>query len=161
MLRKRDETCPISLDDLREWNYIDDTTFDTKLQLCLAAAISAAESYINQVVWPSSFVLNFSGVPREVEIQPYPVSSVAVSVDDAKLSPELYALNGDILRIDASAEGSATEITVKAGYEILDPDIKSAILLIASEMFRNPTDSVKQLPTASKLLLDPHRNANI
>ena len=56
MERTRDQRCPVSLDQMKEWNYIEDPVFDTKLRLCRDAAISAVENYINQVVWASDFV---------------------------------------------------------------------------------------------------------
>ena len=43
MERTRDQRCPVSLDQMKEWNYIEDPVFDTKLRLCRDAAISAVE----------------------------------------------------------------------------------------------------------------------
>ena len=161
MERNRDQRCPVSLDQIKEWNYIEDAVFDEKLRLCVKAAIAGVENYINQVVWISDFAETFPGVPRVVPMPLGPIVSVAVTVDGQALSPELYVWDAYFLTIDPSVQGESTTVTVRAGYDDPDEDIKSAVLLIASELFRNPTDSVKQLPTTSKLLLDPHRKANI
>lgn len=161
MVRTKDETCPVSIDEIKEWNYIEDHAFDNKLRLCLESAISAVESYINQVVWPSAYVFESPAPLRALEIPVYPVSSIQVSVGGADLPADRYAWDGRVLRIDGPLGEGQMVVTVQAGNKTLDQDIKSAILLIASELFRNPTDSVKTLPTTSKLLLDPHRNANI
>ena len=161
MERTRDQRCPVSLDQMKEWNYIEDPVFDTKLRLCRDAAISAVENYINQVVWASDFVETFHGVPRVVAMPLGPIVSVAVTVDGVALSPDLYVWDAYFLHIDPSVEGASTTVAIRAGWEDPEEDIKSAVLLIASELFRNPTDSVKTLPTTSKLLLDPHRKANI
>ena len=161
MVRTKDETCPVSLDEIKEWNYIEDHVFDNKLRLCIEAAISAVESYINQVVWPSTFVFELPVPLCVLEIPIYPVSSIQVSVGDADIPADRYAWDGRVLRIDGPLGEGKMTVTVQAGNATLEQDVKSAILLIASELFRNPTDSVKTLPTTSKLLLDPHRNANI
>lgn len=161
MVRTKDERCPVTVDEIRLWNYIEDGIFDIKLRLCIESAITAVENYINQVVWPSTYVFEYPGVPACVELSPYPITSISVSVDGVELSPDLYAWDGIVLSIDGSVKGESTTVTVHAGNVPVDQDIKAAILLIASELFRNPTDSVKQLPTTSKLLLDPHRYANV
>lgn len=159
--RDKADRCPVELYELKKWNYIEDEYFDDKLQVCLAAGIAAAESHANIVIWPSTFTLALDHIESEIPVPFCPVTSVTVKVDDAALDPSLYAFDGNVIRVDGSVQGQGMEVILTAGAEETEGDIKSAILLIASELFRNPTDSVKQLPTASQLLLRPYRRVNI
>lgn len=159
--RAKENRCPVELYDLKKWNYIEDEFFDSKLQVCLEAAIAAAESHANIVIWPSTFTLALDHIDREIPVPFCPVTSVAVSVDGVALNPNLFTFDGNVISVDGSVQGQEMEVVLTAGAEETESDIKSAILLIASELFRNPTDSVKQLPTASQLLLRPYRRVNI
>lgn len=152
---------PVALDDLREWNYIDDHIFDNKLRLCLRSAIAMVESYINSIVWPGTFSLSLDNIIHRIPLSIYPVTSISVLVDGKPIAETLYSFDGHDLLISDAVTGESMEILVEAGNEEVDEDIKAAILLVASELFRNPTDSVKQLPTASQQILNPYRRVNI
>lgn len=158
---KSEETMPVTLDELRDWNYIDDHTFDNKLRLCLRSAVAMVESYINSIVWPGTFSLSLDHIAPIVPVSLYPVTSISVLVDGEPLAKALYSFDGHDLRLADAVTGDSMEVLVEAGNEEVDEDVKTAILLVASEFFRNPTDSVKQLPTASQQILNPHRRANI
>ena len=159
--RTRGEYAPVSLDDIKEWNYIEDKHFDGKLRMCIEAGVANVEAYANRIVWPSTFALSLDHVEYDIPFREYPVTSVAISVDGTPLDASLYTYDGNSILIDASVKGESMEISVQVGNEEVEGDIKAAILLVASELFRNPTDSVKQLPTASQQILKPYRRTNI
>ena len=159
--RTKGETPPVTLEELREWNYIEDHQFDSKLTLCLNAGVAQVESYVNGIVWPSTFALSLDGVVHEIPFGEYPVNSITVTVDGVQLDDSLVTYDGRVIRIDGSVTGASMSVSVSCGDAVTDGDIKAAILLVASELFRNPTDSVRTLPTASQNILNPHRRANI
>jgi hypothetical protein len=159
--RAKSENCPVSLDELKQWNYIESNLFDEKLKTCLYAAIASAESHANIIIWPSTFTLALDHIEHEIPVFACPVSSISIIVDGSPLAASLYQFDGNVILVDGSVQGSNMTVTLEAGIDPMDDDIRSAILLISSELFRNPTDSVKQLPTASQLLLQPFRRANI
>lgn len=159
--RERVGTLPVTLAELKSWNYIQDDIYNDKLNVCLRSAIAAVESHINSVVWKSTFALSFDHMEYIIPVEIAPVESIVITVDGEALQDSLYRFDGDVIAIDRSVEGSLMAVSIVAGKDAIDDDIKSAVLLMASELFRNPTDSVKQLPTASQLLLQPHRRANI
>lgn len=159
--RTRIGECPVSLAELKAWNYIEDDIFDGKLTVCLHSAVAAAETYTNQVLWPSVYAFNCSALVREVNVSRlYPITKVEVSLGDEPLPSGRWSFDGRTVKFDSSISGTVS-VEVTAGREEIDPDIKAAILLIASELFRNPTDSVRTLPSTSQLLLQSHRHANV
>lgn len=159
--RAKSKDCPVSLDELKQWNYIESDLFDDKLKACLNSAIASAESHANIIIWKSTFTLALDHIEYEIPVFACPVSSISIAVDNSSLAASLYQFDGNVILVDGSVRGDAMTVTIEAGIDPVDDDIKAAILLIASELFRNPTDSVKQLPTASQLLLQPFRRANI
>ena len=159
--RIKGEYEPVSLDDIKEWNYIEDNHFDNKLRSCVAAGVAQVESFINGIVWPSKFVLSLDRVEHVIPFREYPVRSITVAVDGDQIDDSLISYDGNLIRIAGSVTGERMEVSVEAGNEEVEDDIKAAIKLVASELFRNPTDSVKQLPTASQQILKPYRRVNI
>lgn len=131
---------------------------DASLELQLKAAIRSAEHYIGQIIARSAFVLN-STFAKAVTLQG-PVSDIQeVTVAGVTLAQDKYKLTGNVLTLDV--EASATDsLVVKytAGLQVVDEDIKAAILLHAAALFANPVDSVETLPKASSRLLDPYRS---
>ena len=159
--RTKGEFAPVSLDEIKDWNYIEDRCLDNKLSICITAGVAAVETFINGVVWPSIFALSLDYVAHEIPFQEYPVKSIAVKVDGEPLDSSLFSYDGRLIKVSESVTGQNMSITAEVGDEDIEGDIKAAILLVASELFRNPTDGVKTLPTASQTLLKPYRRANI
>lgn len=151
---------PVSLEDLKAWNYIEDEIFDGKLTVCLHSAIAAAETYTNQTFWPSLYTLDVAAGAREISVPLYPVAKVEVFSEGEPLPSSRWSFDGSTVKVDGSVSGPVS-IEVMAGRESIDPDVKAAILLVASELFRNPTDSVRTLPSSSQLLLQSHRHASV
>ena len=152
----------VSLEEAKTWLYVDTDDLNDKLRMCIGAAISAAESYTNLTISLSSYGLSLP-FTRSTRLPAHPV----VSVDAVKVDGEIldggYALDGDVLSMDDSVKGTTMEITFTAGVRPreCDEDIRIACLLIAADMFRNPVDAVRQLPTESQMLLRPHRYHNV
>ena len=159
--RIKGEYAPVTLDEIKEWNYIEDNHFDNKLRACVDAGVAQVESFINGIVWPSKFVLSLDRVEHAIPFREYPVRSITVTVDGEQIDDSLVSYDGNLIRIAASVTGDSMTISVEAGNEEVEDDIKAAIKLVASELFRNPTDSVKQLPTTSQQILKPYRRVNI
>ncbi|MCQ2137884.1 MAG: phage gp6-like head-tail connector protein [Bacteroidales bacterium] len=147
----------ISLEVLKAWLYVDGDALDEKLRLCLAAAITQAETYTGLVLQPSRFT--FSGpFDNRITLSVRPVTGiVAVTVDGRSLTAEEFSLDCETVVIDSSVSGEKAKVVFTAGEAPMPDDIRMAILKIAADFFQNPDDQVRQLPTASQLLLRPYR----
>ena len=84
---------------------------------------------------------------------------ISVSSDGQSLTAEQYSLNDTILEItDNSVSGKSIVVVYVAGMEAAPDDVRAAVLLSASYIFSNPSDTVEALPKASQTLLRPYRN---
>ena len=148
----------ISLDTFKNHVRVVGNAFDKDLALKLRAAILAAEAEIDQILALSNYTLTGQFTSLVDLSHLYPLVEVKeVVVDDTVLDSDLYTLNDSVLSFSQTVDGNKMKIIAVAGYESLPEDIISAILLIAADYWYNPTDSVKQLPTASGNILKYHR----
>ena len=143
-----------TLDEFKRHIRMTTSDMDEDLELKLKASIRSAEHYIGRIVALSSFA--YSGDVQSVLLLMGPVVEVSsVKVDGVDLPSDKYRLSGDALIVDA--EGTSMTVSYTAGMQVVDDDIKSAILLHAAALFENPVDSVETLPKASSRLLAPYR----
>lgn len=127
---------------------------DTTLQSCLMAAINSAEHHIGRYIAPST-VTRTVPFSTTVRLRGPVVSVTSVSVDGTALEAGQYSVLFDVLTVDA--EGEALTVVYETGFTAVPYDIRAAILLHATSLFNNPSDSVETLPRASRLLLRPYR----
>lgn len=143
-----------TLDEFKRHIRMTTSDMDEDLELKLKASIRSAEHYIGRIVALSSFA--YTGNVQSVLLLMGPVVEVSsVKVDGVDLPSDKYRLSGDALIVDA--EGTSMTVSYTAGMQVVDDDIKSAILLHAAALFENPVDSVETLPKASSRLLAPYR----
>lgn len=146
----------VTLDELKQNLRLTDTdAFSTDLQSKLSAALRAAGSYIGRDLGQ---VEQFSYIMEPVvEIDIDPAKHVtAVKVEGLALPPEQWSYAGGYLSIYGHSP-SAAAVTVELEY---NEDIAQAVLMHASSMWMNPTDTVETLPKASTNLLRQYRRYN-
>ena len=152
-------TWPVSLEVFKAHLRMKSSEFDSDLQLKLNAATRAAEMEIADILAKRENVATtaFSSV---VNLPEEPIEVISVEIDGVLIDIDKYTVVGSAVRLDSSVSGSEIIITYHTGLkdpDKVDDDIKAAILLIASSFWRNPVDSVEQLPKASQNLLKFHR----
>lgn len=128
---------------------------DATLQSNLLAAITSVEHHIGRYVAASTITrtLPFS---QAVKLKGPVNSVISVSVDGVALDPSQYSVLFDVLSISAQS-GDVLTVVYGTGTALVPYDIRAAILLQATSLFNNPSDSVETLPKASRMLLRPYR----
>jgi uncharacterized phiE125 gp8 family phage protein len=168
-----------TLQEVKDYLKVDDSTEDTLIATLLQSARQAAERYLNQAlitqtitekldylrlstiylsVSPVISVTSFQYADSQNTVQTYNASNYIVdnfekparlSLAYGKTWPTLYGNINDVT------------ITYTAGYgsepSSVPAQIKQAILLMLTDAYDNRQDYVKKLPTASEYLLDQYR----
>ena len=168
-----------TLQEVKDYLKVDDTTEDTLITTLLQSARQAAERYLNQAlitqtitekldrlqlstiylsVSPVISVSSFQYADGENTTQTFAASNYVVDTFEkpARLSlaygktwPTLYGNINDVT------------ITYTAGYgstaASVPMQIRQAILMMIADSYDNREDYVKKLPTASEYLLDQYR----
>ena len=168
-----------TLQEVKDYLKVDDSTEDTLITTLLQSARQAAERYLNQAlitqtitekldrlqlstiylsVSPVISVSSFQYADSQNTTQTFNSSNYIVDTFEkpARLSlaysktwPTLYGNINDVT------------ITYTAGYgsdaSSVPGQIKQAILLMITDAYDNRQDYVKKLPTASEYLLDQYR----
>ena len=132
---------------------------DDELGGKLLAAVEAAEHRIGRVILLSTFTDTIA-FDSSINLQRPLVSVVSAEVDGSAIALancSIDTLAGTITFPDGT-EGSAVNVTYKAGMQQIPADIIHAIMLFAASLFANPMDTVENLPRASARLLRPYRN---
>lgn len=156
-MRNRDYTVvAMLLARLKNNLRITSTDLDEDLTQKVLAASSWAERFIGRVIVPSSFEsshkIDASSI-LSLRLHGPLLSPVAVEGD--------AAFNVEVSGLDVTVKGEpGTEVKVsyKAGLEQIPDDMLHAILIKASYLFDNPTDSVEERNTASMNLLRSYRS---
>jgi uncharacterized phiE125 gp8 family phage protein len=168
-----------TLQEVKDYLKVDDSTEDTLIGTLLESARQAAESYLNQAlitqtitekldrlqlstiylsVSPVISVSSFQYADSNNSTQTFDAANYVVDTFNkpARLSlaygkswPTLYGNINDVT------------ITYTAGYSSepsgVPAQIRQAILLMVTDAYDNRQDYVKKLPTASEYLLDQYR----
>ena len=145
-----------TLEDLKRHLRITSGDLDEILQPYLLAAINMAEHNIGRVIAVSEMTDRRS-FDHAVTLEGPVLKVVAVRVDEKKINETDWSLEGRDLQVSDQVAGARMEIVYEAGMAQVPFDIKAAIMLMATKLFNNPSDSVEQLPSAAKNLLRPYR----
>lgn len=134
---------------------------DGVLVQCLTAAIEDSEAYIGSTIVLSTFTyrtkIDFPSYPHLFTLDLLgPVSPDFAPVATLGEEDVTATLSGRILTITADAPGKLS-VTWKAGMEDIPESIAHAIILKASYLFDNPTDTVRERVTAADALLRPFK----
>ena len=145
-----------TLDDFKHHLRITGDAQDSLLMMYLKAAISSAEHYIGRVIAISRFKVVTSSA--SIELSKPLVGVNSVEVGGKPLTKADYSIKENLVEIPCVKEGEEVKVVYTAGMNQVPFDIKASILLTAADLFTNPVDGVRNLPTAASRLLDPYRN---
>jgi uncharacterized phiE125 gp8 family phage protein len=165
---------PVTLTEAKEWLRVEHTVDDDLITSIIAACTSHIEAYLSCALVTQTITEKYDSWGDAVlNLTIYPVQSVSsiTYTDDngdvQTLSTSLYVT--DIYKPRAqvrpaynetwpTARTTPNSITVVyvagADADDLNADYKLALRLMIADAYENRTDSVRQLPTASKYLLD-------
>lgn len=152
---------PLGHPDIADFrNHLRLTTddLDATLEMSLKAAVLNAEHHIGRYIYPSTVTETIPFANRIVLRGPV-LSITSVTVDGTALEAGAFSEAFGVLCLGGS--GSVVEVEYEAGMENPPFDIQAAILLHATALFNNPSDSVETLPKASMKLLRPYRTYGV
>lgn len=150
---------------------------DDTIELFLKAAINEAELFTGRQFYTSEWELQLPGFETVVKIEKGPVTGInSVKYFNAD-NEEVTMASGTDYYFDVVSEPAevhfinkpsvysyrrdAVHIRFAVGYAGgLPEDVTAAVYMAAGAFFVNPTDSVRQFPTASKNLLRNYRLYN-
>ena len=169
----------ISTADAKAWLKVDTSDDDALIAALVASAAETAQNYLSQALVTQTITETFDAwgdvaQPSLLRLAIHPVISVTsiTYIDDNGATQTLAAnqYNVDLYAKRCVIEPAynvswptvrvqrnAITVVYQAGYgaaTALPKDIRTALLLMVADGYENRTDSVKQLPTASKYLLD-------
>lgn len=167
---------PVDVTGFKEHIGFSGTSKDTLFETYLETATDEAQSFTGRQFLPALFELHLPAFADVVEIEPVPVTGIN-SVKYYDTSDNLVTLTSGIdyyYSIEAEpatlhfantyavSEYRANPVIINfgAGYSTADkvpPLIKAAIKLAAAGLYVSPSDSVRNLPTASRSLLRHYR----
>lgn len=148
------------LADFRQYLRLTSTELDSTLNAALMAAVSSAEHYIGRYIYPSDIVVEIP-FSRRIVLRG-PVDSIdSVVVDGTALEEGGYSFTLGVLELPDEVSGRVARVAYRAGMMQVPYDIAAAILLHATALFNNPSDSVETLPKASMNLLRPYRTYGV
>lgn len=147
-------TSLVSLAELKtNLRIVDDTSFDTELQLKLNAAISSASKFIGvDLTTIENFSCSYADSINWILPSVYYISQVVIGQTTLLATEWAYSDGKLLIYKEGEFEGETVSVTVA-----YNDDIKVAILMHASALFENPVDSVEQLPKASQNMLRQYR----
>ena len=126
---------------------------DAELYQKMLAAVQHAEHHIGKVILRSEFVVD-APFSNSILLKVPNTKVLGLEVDGVATTG--YDLDGRTLHVYCT--GTSMKVTYEAGYDSLPWDMKAAILMHATSLFNNPTDSVEVLTKASQNLLRPYRS---
>lgn len=147
---------------------------DETIDLMLKAAIIDAQDYSGLSLYDSEWEMQLENFKEIIQIEKYPVTGIdSVKYFDSS-NNEITMVEGTDFNTDIVSEPArikfintpdvyshrldAVRIRFRTGYANGIPeDLKAAIYMAAGAYMINPTDAVRQFPTASKNLLRNHR----
>lgn len=169
----------ISTAEAKAWLRVEHSDEDALIASIVAACTATAQNYLSQAFTTQTITEKFNSWLDSPDLQVlnltvHPVQSVTsiqyVDSDGVTqtLDSSQYILNNFKKRATIHPAHDVTFPTVQtvinpitvtyvAGYggaSAVPEDIKMAVRLMVADMYENRTDSVKQLPSASKYILD-------
>lgn len=169
---------PVALTGFKDHINFSGDSKDDNLELLLRAATAEAESHTGRQFLPAIYELQLPGFPASgvAEIDKLPVTGVnSVKYFNAD-GDETTLTSGTDYYVDIVAEPAKVSfvntypvkenkaatviINFGCGYASqseVPKDIQAAILLSAADLYVNPSDSVRNIPTKSKALLRNYR----
>lgn len=141
------------LEDFKNHLRLTSDDLDGALQICLLAAVNAAEHHIGKVIALSDF--SYAGPLVQLPCRTPLIEVAEVKVDGAEVG---YEVKDGVLTLSEDVTGSVMTVRYTSGMNQVPFDIKAAIMLMAAKLFNNPVDTVETLPSAAKNLLRPHRS---
>ena len=168
-----------TLQEVKDYLKVDDSTEDTLISTLLQSARQAAESYLNQALITQTITEKYDRLSNPtIYLSVSPVIAVSsFQYKDGVNTTQTYDASNYVVdtfikpgRL-ALAYGSTwptlygnindVTITYTAGYGTepsgVPAQIRQAILLMVTDAYDNRQDYVKRLPTASEYLLDQYR----
>jgi uncharacterized phiE125 gp8 family phage protein len=163
----------ISTSEAKAWLRVEHSDEDSLVAGLVAYAINAAQNYLSQAFVTQTITETFD-TWENVILTVHPVQSITsiryVDNDGAtqtlastKYKADLYAKRCKIMPAynetwpTLRPESGAVEVVYVAGYgaaSAVPEDIKTALKLMLADVYENRGDAVRQLPTASKYILD-------
>lgn len=173
-----DENHPVDLTGFK--NHIGftvaDTGRDTQFALLIGAAAADAEHYSGLRFMPAIYEERFAAFETPIYLDKNPITGINSVKYFNATNEEITMVSGTDYYFDIEAKpaelhfintpgtynkrADAVVINYGAGYTTaadVPDDIKAAILLAAANLYFNPGDAVRNLPTASKSLLRNYR----
>ena len=146
-----------SLEGLKKHLRITSDDQDGMLTVYLKAAIENAEHYIGSVIAHSRFtqVEVLSG--KSLVLRGPVIEIKSIEVDGKPLASGSFTTFENTVTLEEEVHEKKVKVVYISGREKADYDITAAVYLTASDLFSNPVDSVRTMPTAASRLLDPHR----
>ena len=127
--------------------------FDQDLASKLSAAIAFAESFINRDLSRVPVISYPYARVTEIDLDPA-LHIVGVSVGGEEIQPSGWSYADKKLLIYGTGYDDTDVVTVETEWR---HDIAVSVLMHASSLWLNPTDSVETLPKASRNLLSQYR----
>lgn len=164
-------TAAISTADAKAWLRVEHSADDDLIAMLVASATAHAENYLSQAFMEQEITETFDAWQPEIKLTIHPVISVD-SIEYIDDNGDAQTLDSSVYLVDnyqkrciitpaysqswpsARTQRNTITVTYTAGYETLPADAKLALLLMVADAYENRQDSVKQLPTASKYILD-------
>ena len=179
---------PITLAEAKAHLKVDTTADDAYITTLIVAARKAVEDYTNLALIDTTFEQAFDGFPEATRLNPYqslvlwraPLISVTgvaytaedgtsttedaanYTVDSYRRPPSVSPVSGYGWQATQDTPASVI-VTFRAGYADADsvPEhIKQAMLLMIGSWYDNREDSVHNLPTFSRTIIEPYRIAS-
>lgn len=174
-LIERSGVLPVVLAEVKNHLGIYHTEKDDYLDILIDAATNIAEKFTGQIFRGATTFEQSVDSFGSVELDYSPtLEIVSVKYSDSSnteqtLSTDLYQFidysTPQFVKFDTGLPSlynrdDAVRITYKAGYSNpydVSADVKSAILLIVQNLYDNPGDSIRQMPTTSEYILRNHK----
>jgi uncharacterized phiE125 gp8 family phage protein len=176
---------PVSLAEAKAHLKVDYSADDDYITALITAARQQAEEYTNLALIDTTYEQAFDGFPATTRLNPYqslvlwrsPLISVtsvvytaedgtSITEDAANYKVDTYRRPPSVSPVYGYSWQSAQDIpasvvvTFRAGYADADSvpvAIKQALLLMIGSWYDNREDSVYNLPTQSRVMLDHYR----
>lgn len=164
----------ISTSEAKAWLRVEHSEDDAIIAMLVASATQTAQNYLSQAFVTQTITETFDTWDSEMKLTIHPVQAVTgiTYIDSDGVS---QTLSSTIYNVDTYAkrailtqaynqtypslqtQRNAITVVYTAGYGLatsVPADIKQALLLMIADAYENRQDSVKQLPSASKYILD-------
>ena len=145
---------PVALPDLKSNLRLTTDAFDEDLLLKLEAAVEECEAVTGVALVPANYRLECAF--QSVKALRWPlVSLTSVKVDGALVPSTEYTVDKDlsVLVMNESVKGGRMEVVYRAGTSAMPRKAEMAAILIASDLFDNPTNAVRERGQQSDVLL--------